>query len=75
MATATETASQSIISAVGALTPQAPGPHRLFAEQDVKYGDWRDELVQNGFTVVKGAIPRDRADQYADDILSYLENL
>lgn len=39
------------------------------------YGDFRDELNENGFVVIKGAIPRERADKYADEFLSYIEGL
>lgn len=40
-----------------------------------QYGDFRDELARNGFAVIKGAIPRERADQYADKMFTYLEEL
>ena len=42
---------------------------------DQNYGDFRDELTRNGFAVVKGAIPRERALKYADSMYSWLENL
>ena len=42
---------------------------------DAKYGDWRDDLVRDGYAVVKGAIPRERADEYADQMYSWLESL
>lgn len=49
---------------------------RLFSEGiDVTYGDFRDELLKNGFAVVKGAVPRDRALKYADGIYEWLEGL
>ena len=33
---------------------------RLFSEgTDVAYGDFRDDLLKNGFAVVKGAVPRE----------------
>ncbi|UPL00743.1 hypothetical protein LCI18_011677 [Fusarium solani-melongenae] len=51
------------------------GPNRLFAKPGVAYGDWRDDLVRDGFVVVKGAVPLERAEKYGNDILSYLENL
>ncbi|KAK4954199.1 hypothetical protein LTR10_007628 [Elasticomyces elasticus] len=40
---------------------------------DPKFGDWRDDLVRNGFAVVKNAVPRDRADKYADAMYGWLE--
>jgi hypothetical protein len=39
------------------------------------FGDWRDDLARDGYVVIKGAIPRDRADQYADKMYSWLEGL
>jgi hypothetical protein len=38
------------------------------------YGDWRDDLVRDGVAVVKGAVPEDRAKQYADKMYSWLED-
>jgi len=43
--------------------------------KDRKYGDWRDDLASTGYAVVKGAIPRERADKYADAMYSWLEGL
>lgn len=42
---------------------------------DVIYGDWRDDLIRDGFAVVKGAVPRERADKYADAMFAWLESL
>jgi hypothetical protein len=42
---------------------------------DVKFGDWRDDLARDGYAVIKGAIPRERADKYADQMYSWLEGL
>lgn len=39
------------------------------------YGDFRDDLVRDGFAVVKGAIPPARANDYADKMYTYLEEL
>lgn len=51
-------------------------PNALKADgSDPVYGDWRDDLVRDGFAVVKGAIARDRADKYADEMYSWLEGL
>ena len=36
------------------LTPKAPGPNQLYKQKGVSYGDWRDDLVRDGFVVVKG---------------------
>lgn len=37
--------------------------------------DWQTDLERDGFAVVKGAIPRERADAYADRLWTYLEDL
>ncbi|KAH4215826.1 hypothetical protein HBI70_236410 [Parastagonospora nodorum] len=37
------------------------------------YGDWRDDLARDGYAVVKGAIPREKADDYANRMYSWLE--
>jgi hypothetical protein len=39
------------------------------------FGDWRDDLARDGYAVIKGAIPRERADKYADQMYSWLEGL
>ncbi|CBF78811.1 uncharacterized protein ANIA_07227 [Aspergillus nidulans FGSC A4] len=41
--------------------------------RDPKFGDFRDDLARDGFAVVKGAIPRERALKYADEMHSWLE--
>lgn len=74
MSTITETVSHTIM-ATAPKKPQVPGPNKLFAQEGVQYGDWRDDIVRDGYAVVKGAIPLHRANKYSDDILSYLENL
>lgn len=56
-------------------TTTAP-PGRIFSHGiDVHYGDFRDDLLHNGFAVVKNAVPRDRALKYADEIYDWLEGL
>lgn len=42
---------------------------------DAKFGDWRDDLARDGYAVIKGAIPRERADKYADKMYQWLEDL
>ncbi|KAM0538736.1 hypothetical protein ACHAO7_012228, partial [Fusarium culmorum] len=51
------------------------GPRKLFSDLNATYGDWRDDLQRDGYAVVKGAIPKERADQYGEDMMSFLENL
>lgn len=43
--------------------------------KDTLYGDFRDDLVRDGYAVIKEAIPRDRANAYADKMFTYLEEL
>ncbi|CAN9126833.1 unnamed protein product [Alternaria alternata] len=40
---------------------------------DAAFGDWRDDLARDGYAVIKGAIPKERADKYADQMYSWLE--
>ncbi|EWZ30196.1 uncharacterized protein FOBCDRAFT_263786 [Fusarium oxysporum Fo47] len=49
------------------------GPNKLFANPGTTFGDWRDDLYRDGFAVIKGAIPLERAEKYGDEMLSYLE--
>ncbi|RYP80003.1 hypothetical protein DL769_002672 [Monosporascus sp. CRB-8-3] len=37
----------------------------------VHFGDWRDEFFKNGYHVVKGAIPRERARAYREKALDW----
>lgn len=36
---------------------------------------WQQDLIENGFAVVKGAVPRERADGYANEMYQWLEDL
>lgn len=73
--TSNSKATTSSTNKIVPIVPKPSGPHRLYEEEGVIYGDWRDELARDGFVVVKGAVPKERADKYADDILTYLEEL
>lgn len=42
---------------------------------EVVFGDFRDDLIRDGFAVVKGAVPKTRADGYARDFYAMLEGL
>jgi hypothetical protein len=57
------------------LEAKPAGPNKLYAIPDTTHGDWRDALIRDGYAVVKGAVPRDRALKYGDDMLSFLETL
>lgn len=42
---------------------------------DPTFGDWRDDLIRDGYAVVKGAVPKERALTYADKMFTLLESL
>jgi hypothetical protein len=43
----------------------------LQAENKTAFGDWRDDFFTKGYTVVKGAIPRERAIAYRDKAMDW----
>ena len=45
------------------------------AKEEQSFGDFRDDLLRDGFAIVKGAVPRERADQYAEEMFQWLEDL
>lgn len=45
------------------------------AKAETSFGDFRDDLQRDGVAVVKGAIPRERADKYAEQMFQWLEDL
>jgi hypothetical protein len=71
--TTTTTATSAKLESV-ALSGKSSGAMRLDGEY-TNYGDWRDDLNRDGYAVIKGAIPRLRADGYSDQFYSYMENL
>jgi hypothetical protein len=48
---------------------------RLSKSNGIVFGDFRDELIRDGYAVVKGAVPRDRADAYGKAFYDFLESL
>ena len=38
------------------------------------YGDWRDQLVSDGYVVVKGVLTLERAQSYVDRMMGWLES-
>lgn len=73
MATTTATATSANLESL-ALPGKSTGALKLDGES-TNYGDWRDDLNRDGYAVIKGAIPRLRADGYSDQFYSYMENL
>lgn len=71
--TATTTATPAKVESV-ALPSKSSGAMKLDGEY-TNYGDWRDDLNRDGYAVIKGAVPRLRADGYSDKFYSYIENL
>jgi len=45
------------------------------AKEESSFGDFRDDLQRDGFAVVKGALPREKADLYADQMFKWLDDL
>lgn len=66
------TATRSLKSSI---KPKPSGPDRIFTKDNVTYSDWRDDLVRDGYVVVKGAVPAERAEKYGDEMLTWLEDL
>jgi hypothetical protein len=48
-------------------------PHAIIPNVEEKYGDWRDQLFQDGYAIVKGAVPADRAAGYVEQMTQWLE--
>lgn len=39
----------------------------------ISYGDWRDNFYREGYVVIKGAVPAERAANYQSEALTWLE--
>lgn len=71
MATATTiTATQTTQPKLHLASPEA-----LRDGVQAEYGDFRDDLIRDGYAVIKDAIPRERAEKYADAMYGWLEGL
>lgn len=51
-----------------------PFPYADLLERGYPFADWRDRLRDDGYAVVKGAIPRDRALEYRERAFQWLES-
>ena len=47
----------------------------LVTGKEAPFNDWRDDLVRDGYAVVKRAIPKDRTEGYVNELHSWLEDL
>lgn len=74
MATTTITTT-TISHAAPTSKPQSERRLQIDGTSDPSYGDWRDDLIRDGYAIIKGAIPRERALSYADRMLSLVESL
>lgn len=45
------------------------------SEHKTVFGDFRDDLIRDGYAVIKGAVPKDRADSYGSAFYDFLESL
>jgi hypothetical protein len=48
-------------------------PHATLPDVDEKYGDWRDDLFQKGFAIVRNAVNPERAAGYVEEMIKWLE--
>lgn len=55
------------------VVPKPSGPNKLFNNPEEVFSDFRDHILRDGYAVVKGAVPRERAEKYAEEMYSYLE--
>lgn len=44
-----------------------------YIDLDRHFGDWRDEFARDGYYVVKGAVPAERAEQYRQRGFEWIE--
>jgi hypothetical protein len=55
------------------MAPSRMSPTPSSITDTAKYGDFRDDLFRDGYVVVKGAIPKDKAKAYQNSALEWLE--
>lgn len=48
-------------------------PHAILPDTTTTFGDWRDGLYKDGFAIIKGAVPADRASGYVESMTQWLE--
>jgi len=72
--------SSTTVTSTTTVPPPAPAKPRsshksrdLLAAADIVKDTWYQDLVRDGYCVVKGAIPQERALQYANEMFDWLE--
>lgn len=55
------------------MAPSRVSPPPSESPSSNKYGDFRDDFFRDGYVIIKGAVPKDRAKAYQDSALSWLE--
>lgn len=51
-------------------------PVEVFANQEeAELEPWQKEIQENGYAVIKGAVPLERAEAYRNEMLQWLEDL
>ncbi|CDK28772.1 unnamed protein product [Kuraishia capsulata CBS 1993] len=66
------------ISKVGQVATSKVSPHVFSMAQSKiysrKHADWRDDFVRDGYAIVKGAVPEERALAYRQRMLDYIQS-
>jgi hypothetical protein len=50
-------------------------PHATIPNINQKHNDWRDDLFQNGYAIIRNAIPASRAAGYVESMAQWMEKL
>jgi hypothetical protein len=50
-------------------------PVEVFANQEGEFEQWQKDIAENGYAVVRGAVPRERAEAYVNEMYQWLEDL
>lgn len=69
-----KSASGQISNPEAIIDPQQIGYRMQVDGTDPKFGDWRDDLIRDGYAVVKSAVPVSHAVRYADKMYALLES-
>lgn len=72
--TTTEILAQGQLKTGTVLKPQQTGYRMQVDGSDPAFYNWRDDLVRDGYAIVNGAVPAERALRYADQMYSLLES-